>query len=148
MDHQTAFLSAVVITLAVAGSVVASLWRPLYAILLDVCGTEAHARFWRSYTGIMLLLVPLVAVLLSRSQGPSHDPIWVSVLDQARWAVLGLIVALFIVAMGLAVAVQAKPTISVDRDQVDDLERLLNRVEEVRARQILKRAEGSDMRRA
>ena len=148
MDSQVAFLFALGITVAVSGLVVGSLWRPLYGVLADLCGTENRARFWRCYTSIMLLLVPLAAVMLGRAEANAREPVWVLVMDQARWAVVGLIVALFVVAMGIAAFIQAKASISVSRDQIDDLQRLLDRVEELRARQILKRTEGSEERRA
>jgi hypothetical protein len=138
MNHQTAFLIAIGITLAGSGLIVAALWRPLHGVLRDLCGTDARASFWGSYTSIMLMLVPLAAVLLGRSDGRSGDPTWVMVTDQARWAVLGLIVALFVVALAITTFIQTR-TIAVRPDQIDDLQRLLDRVESERARQILRR---------
>jgi len=52
-----------------------------------------------------------------------------------------MIVALLITAVGLAGFIASNGrTISVSRDQADDLQRLLERVEEIRARDILRRS--------
>jgi hypothetical protein len=149
MDHQATFLIALAFTLTVSALIVLALWRPFYDLLVDLCGTERRARFWRCYTAVMLVLVPVAAVMLGRSEGRAADPTWVAVVDQAKWAVLGLIVALFVIAMAIATFIQAKSAlVSVSRDQVDDLQRLLAKVEEVRARQILRRTEETEERRA
>jgi hypothetical protein len=148
MDQQTAFLIAVLGSVGVSALIVGFLWRPLYALLADLCGTESRARFWRCYTCIMLLLVPLAAVLLGRSEVRSSESAWVAVADQARWAVVGQIVALFVVAIGVGTFIQRKAVVSVNPDQVDDLRRLLDKVEEIRARQILRRGDEPETRRA
>ena len=150
MDHQATFLIALALTLLMSTLIVLALWRPFYDLLVDLCGTERRARFWRCYSAVMLVLVPLAAVmLLGRAEGRAADATWVAVVDQARWAVLGLIVALFVIAMAIATFLQANTAlVSVSRDQVDDLQRLLAKVEEVRARQILRRTEEPEERRA
>ena len=142
MSNESAFLIALAVTLAGSTLVVGVLWRPLCGILADLCGTATRARFWACYTGVMLILVPLAAVLLGRSGGRGTEPLWVAVMDQVRWPVLGLIVALFVVAIGIATFIQTRASVSVSRDQVDDLQRLLERVEDVRARQVLRRTPG------
>lgn len=149
MDHAAAFLIALGVTQAFASFIVAALWRPLGGVLVDLCGTEARARFWRSYTAIMLLLVPLAAVLLGRSEGRGDTPVWLAVIDQAQWAVVGLIFALTVIALGLASFIQNRTaTVAVRQDQVDDLHRLLSRVEELRARQVLRRTDEPEARHA
>jgi hypothetical protein len=139
MSNQTAFLIALAATLVGSGLIIGALWRPLHGILVDLCGTQARARFWCCYTSIMLILVPLAAVLLGRSDGRAGDPVWVMVMDRARWAVIGLILALFVVALGIGAFIRTRASVMVSRDQIDDLQRLLARVEEVRARQVLRR---------
>src|SRR5262249_6231123 len=143
-----AFLLALGLTLGVSTLVVVSLWRPLYGILVDLCGSEKRADFWRCYTCIMLTRVPLAAVMLGRTEGHAGDPFWIAFLDQAKWAVLGLILALFVVAMGIATFVQTNQSakVSISRDQLDDLQRLMAKVEEIRARQVLRHVEESEAR--
>ena len=63
------------------------------------------------------------------------------VIQLAKWGTFGLLAA--IIAVSLTLPTMARPALKkmyLDRDQVDDLQRLLAKVEEIRARNILKYA--------
>jgi hypothetical protein len=65
------------------------------------------------------------------------------VIDLLTWSLLGLIVAVFVIAMGVAAFIGTglpRTPIAISPDQVNDLERLLAKVEEIRAREIVRRA--------
>lgn len=53
----------------VSMALVAILTPALRLILLDICGTEARARFWTTYASIMLTLTPMFTVLLLSGTG-------------------------------------------------------------------------------
>jgi hypothetical protein len=148
VDPQLVFLVAMAATLVVSALIVGALWRPIHGILVDLCGTETRARFWRCYTNLMVILVPVAAVMLGRSEPRVGEAVWVSVLDEMKWAVLGLILVLFIVALGISSFIQTRAVLSIRRDQLDDLNRLVETVEEIRARQILRRTDEPGERRA
>src|SRR5262245_44640054 len=108
MDPQYTFLAAVAFSIAVPCLVIAALWRPIYGILVDLCGTEVRARFWRTCSALALILTPLTVLFMFHTENPSHGPIF-AIVDNARWSLAGLIVALFVVALGVASFIPARP---------------------------------------
>jgi hypothetical protein len=137
---EQAFLLALGAALAVSLLVVGLLWRPLRGILANLCGSETRAAFWTSYSAAVLVLAPLVAVMLGRGGPRGADSLLFQVIDQVQWGLLGLLAAMLVVALGVvAVAQPRSGTVHVSPDQMDDLQRLLAKVEEIRARNILRR---------
>lgn len=148
MVQQLAFLISAALTLGVTALIVVSLWRSLQGILVDLCGTESRARFWRAYASIVLLLVPLTTLMLARPDEAITGSLLFAVIDQTRWALVGLIAALFMVALGVAAFIPSRTSVSISHEQMDDLGRLLSKLDEVRARQILRRVDEPAERRA
>jgi hypothetical protein len=150
MSNEIPFLSALGITLAVAVGVVIYLKRPLRRILIDLCGSEQRAGFWAAYADVVFVLVPVASLLLgqviqasSASKVSEIKPPLFMVIDLLTWSLLGLIVAVFVIAMGVAAFIGTglpRTPIAISPDQVNDLERLLAKVEEIRAREIVRRA--------
>lgn len=69
--------------------------KPLKNILSDLCATESQAVFWRAYTHIMLLILPLMLVLLASILGKTYsdvDAIKISLLAALCGLILGMLI--------------------------------------------------------
>jgi hypothetical protein len=118
--------------------VVLYLGRPLRGVLRDLCGTDERARYWVAFANVMHVLLPVTAVLIAREAPRSGGPTVMAVLDQTRWALAGLILSVVSVAVGVAVFLAPRSaTVVVDRDQADDLQRLLSKVHALRSHEVL-----------
>ena len=138
MRAETAFLISSVVTLATSAIVVILLRKPLLHILIELCGNDNRARFWTVCASVVFFLVPAIAVMTA---GQTDRPLanLFAVVDQTRWALVGLLTAL--VGISFLLLVFLPPVARVlPIDHADDVQRLLDKVEEIRARQILKRA--------
>ena len=103
--------------------------------------TEGRAQFWVTYTCMLVIFLPAIGVLVSRASAPADRTILSLWLDQLLWCMVGMVVALFCTAFGVGIFINSiSQTVEVSPDQVDDLKRLLERVEEIRAREIIRRA--------
>ncbi|HEV8061995.1 MAG TPA: hypothetical protein VGP68_19105 [Gemmataceae bacterium] len=121
--------------------VILSFRKPLRDILTDLCGTEGRAQFWVIYSYLLVLCMPVIGVLIARPTRLAEKSILFMWMDQLLWCLVGLVVALFCTAFGVLVFVTSNShTIKVSPDQADDLKRLLDRVEEIRARDIIRRS--------
>ena len=130
MDPFRTFIFAVIGTLGLSVFVVSGLWRALFDLLVDICGTVTRARFWRNYTVFVLVLVPLVAVMIGRADDRVvHD--WTAIVDQFRWGLLGLILCMFAVALVLISNLPpARPSVKLSHNvRSDDIKRLLQKIE-------------------
>jgi hypothetical protein len=110
--------------------------------------TETSARFWTSFANILLVLGPLFALMIGTVEYRPGVSMVFMVVDQLKWALLGLILALWVVALVVAAArageAATQATVTVSPEQLDDLERLLAKVDEIRARQVLRRVGPED----
>jgi hypothetical protein len=72
-----------------------------------------------------------------------NSDVLIAVIDQLRWSFVGLIFALFIVGVSVAAFIpqRNRAAVAVDRDQFDDLRRLLEKVEQIRAKEIVRQAD-------
>ena len=131
-------------TLAIGLLAIAYLQEPLRRVLFDICRKRDHARFWSASANVLLLAVPLSLELLLIDLGPGGDSSLVWILHQVKWGLLGLVVAVVIVAVGvMMLGRSATVPVWVAPGDVDDLHRLLSKVQEVRARELVDRAETS-----
>lgn len=64
MNEFTLFSIEVVFSLIISGLVIFTLSQALYTLILELCGTEARAKFWISYLNVMLVITPLLAVFI------------------------------------------------------------------------------------
>jgi hypothetical protein len=142
LPHELTFLVALAVTFAVSAVVVAVMWRPLLGVLTDLYGTQKQAGFWATYSAVFMVLAPAAAVMIGRSETPTSGSSFFLVIDQAKWGVLGLLGAMLIVALGVATFAQhSTGRVYVSPDQMSDLERLLAKVDVIRARNILRTSE-------
>jgi len=134
----TILLSSLALTGLLCATVVLYLGRPLRGVLRDLCGSDERARYWVAFANVMHVLLPVTAVLIAREAPRTSSSTIMAVLDQTRWALAGLILSVVSVAVGVAVFLAPRSaTVVVDRDQADDLQRLLSKVHALRAHEVL-----------
>jgi len=131
-------------TLALGVLVIAYLQEPLRRVLFDICRKRDHARFWAASANVLLLAVPVAVELLLMDIKPWSESNLFWILHQVKWAVLGLVVAVIVVAVGVMMLGRSSSVpVWVNPQDVDDLNRLLSRVQEVRAREVVDKTEPS-----
>jgi hypothetical protein len=131
-------LGSLALTGLLSGAVVLYLGRPLRGVLRDLCGSDERARYWVAFANVMHILLPVTAVLIAREAPRSGTTVVMAILDQTRWALAGLIISVVSVAVGVAVFLAPRSaTVVVDREQADDLQRLLSKVHALRAHDVL-----------
>ena len=131
-------LSSLGLTGLLSAAVVMYLGPPLRGVLRDLCGSDERARYWVAFANVMHVLLPVTAVLIAREFPRAGGPTILAVLDQTRWALAGLILSVVSVALGVAVFLAPRSaTVVVDREQADDLQRLLSKVHALRAHDVL-----------
>lgn len=130
-------------TLGIGLLAIAYLQEPLRRVLFDICRKREHARFWTASANVLLLAIPLCLELLLIDLGPWGDSSLFWILHQVKWGLLGLIVAVVVVAVGvMMLGRSATVPVWVAPGDVDDLNRLLSKVQEVRARELVERTDG------
>ncbi|HEY7098715.1 MAG TPA: hypothetical protein VH437_18445 [Terriglobales bacterium] len=93
MSNAWLFVSGLVLTLSLAIGVVRYLRRPLFNLLVELCGSDNRAEFWAVFSSAILALVPLVFALDYR---PSDRTPVFAIADQLVWALAGLVSSLLV----------------------------------------------------
>lgn len=141
MWYEDSFLAALGITLVVSVAALVYLHDALARVLEDYCGDAVRAKFWVALAHLFVVLVPLVSEMLftGRPDYPQqihpHD-----IVAALKWGLLGLVGGL--VTVGVAVGTVGRSGILpvwVDAEQADALNRMLSRVHERRARELVER---------
>src|SRR5262245_61889102 len=123
-------------TLGLGLFAIAYLQEPLRRVLFDICRKREHARFWTASANVLLLAVPLCLELLLIDPSRRSDSGLCSILHRVKWGLLGLVVAVVVVAVGVMMRGRSSTVpVWVAPGVVDDLNRLLSKVQEVRARE-------------
>jgi hypothetical protein len=123
-------------TLAVGAAVIAYIQAPLQRILFDICQKADHARFWTAAANVLLIALPttLVLLLIDLPDSKSSPVFWI--LQQLKWALLGTVAAVVVVSVGVMILGRASSVpVWVSPGDVDDLNRLLGKVKELRAQE-------------
>jgi hypothetical protein len=129
-------------TLGLGVLAIAYLQEPLRRVLLDISRKRDHARFWTASANILLLALPLCTVLLLIDLGPWGDSNLFWILHQVKWGLLGLVVAVVVVAVGVMMLGRSSTVpVWMAPGDVDDMHRLLSKVQEVRSRELVERTE-------
>jgi hypothetical protein len=129
-------------TVAIGLLAIAYLQDPLRRVLFDICRKRDHARFWAASANVLLLAVPVSLELLLIDLGPYGEGNLFWILHQVKWALLGLVVAVVVVAVGVMMLGRSSTVpVWVNPQDVDDMNRLLARVHEVRARESAERTD-------
>jgi len=133
VDERTVLLTLGT-TLALGVLAIAYLREPLRRVLFDLCRKRDHARFWAASADIVLLALPLSVELLLIDVRPETESPLLWTLQQAKWGLLGLVAAVVVVSVGVVMLGRsATVPVWVAPQDVDDLNRLLAKVHEVRA---------------
>ncbi len=61
MTQPLDFLIALSVAVGSAGLVVATLRRPLFRVVTDLCGTTERGQFWTAYFCVLIVLAPVLA---------------------------------------------------------------------------------------
>ncbi len=94
MSLSAVFLAGIGLTLLIAFGIVVYLRQALHAILLDLCGNQERAYFWRAFSSVILVLVPAWCALDYRSSGDFAGPALFQITGILKWAFSGLLLAL------------------------------------------------------
>ncbi len=139
-NAEYALIWSVVVTVISCLATVAYLRGPMRGILNDRCQSEDRARFWLAFSNIVVVLLPMICLLSAYvSGGTVESPLVTELAVQVRWSLMGLFLSVICLAVVVAsIPTESRHQISVEDHQVEDLKRLLAKVEEVRARDILK----------
>lgn len=145
MTHESYFLVALGVTVGVSALVAIYLRWPLRRVLIELCGTAERAAFWNVCCDIVLILLPIAALLIGRVTDRYSDASpFFAVVDQLRAPLFGLLLAVLFIALAVAIQIGsggAKATVAVNPTQIDELQRLLAKVDSIRAREIVSRSE-------
>ncbi len=136
MIEERTLLLALGGTLAVGAAVIAYIQAPLQRILFDICQKADHARFWAAAANVLLIALPttLVLLLIDLPDSKSSPVFWI--LQQLKWALLGTVAAVVVVSVGVMILGRASSVpVWVSPGDVDDLNRLLGKVKELRAQE-------------
>ena len=139
-NAEYALIWSVVVTATLCLATVAYLRGPMRGILNDRCPSDDRARFWLAFSNIVVVLLPMICLLSAYvAGGTAESPFVTELAIQVRWSLLGLFLSVICLAIVVAsIPVESRHQINVDDRQVEDLKRLLARVEEIRAREVLK----------
>ena len=139
MSAEANLIVALVITVGSSLGLVRLLWRYLDPVLADYCGNSQRGRVWALLCAALIICLPLFALTLDlRPAEPL--PSWLfHVMAHLRWPLMALVLATLIVS-GIVLAVHIPRDVPLSRADIDDLKRLLDKVQEVRAREILSRS--------
>lgn len=131
MNNFLGFLFAVLATLIVAGIVAGGLWRSLFELLEDICGTASRARFWRNYTAMIVVLVPVASVMMLGRVDERSAADVLTFADQFRWGLFGLIMALLAIAVIIMTSLppQRPRVIPLGNATSEDIERIVQRID-------------------
>lgn len=146
MKPEDAALTAVGVTLGTSALLVVYLNRVLTRVLEDYCGKAERAQFWAGCAHVLLVLGPLTLQLALIDPNPVARPdpgsgLWLT-LAHVKWGLVGIVgtVGLLAGVVGLVGRAAAVP-VWIDPEQVDDMNRLMARVRELRARETVARAD-------
>src|SRR5688572_4959871 len=131
MSAEAAFSIALVIILAASAGTALLLWRHLDPVFIDYCGHRNRGRLWTVLCTVTIVVLPFFALTLDLQSEWQRSWLF-AIVARLRWPLLALFVAMLIVG-GIAAAMHTPHDLS--RTDIDDLKRLLGRVQEVRAKE-------------
>jgi hypothetical protein len=91
------YLAGVGITLIVSILIMALLRSHLERILVDLCGTTERARFWTVFSGIMVVIAPVIFAMSYEPQ-QGHSTI-IEIGNQLKFGLVGLVITLVVLGV-------------------------------------------------
>ena len=140
MSAEVSFSISLVITLAMTAGAVYFLWRYIEPALTDYAGNRVRGRFWAMICSALIVLPPLLVLTLDLEGQPAPRSLLFAVVARVRWPLLSMFLATLIVA-AIALSLHVPRKAPLSRPELDDLKRLLDKMEKIRAREILSRIE-------
>lgn len=143
MQLHEAVLIAVGATAIVSVGVVEYLFRALRGVL-TACYVEAPlARFWAAFAHVVVLMIPISVELFAIGfLAPPSTVDWLWVIELAKWGLLGLMGSIGMIGLGVMVFAQGRSLqLWVPPEQAADLQQMLDKVREMRAREVVGRAD-------
>ena len=140
MTNELVFACAATITFGLSLLVSWYLRRHLVPVLSDYCGKSERGRLWGALCTVVIICLPLFALTLDLQRRPSVDSWFLAVAEQMRWAFFALVAATLFVG-GVALAMHVPHELPFSRADLDDLQRLLVKVQELRALDLLRTLE-------
>lgn len=130
---------AVGVTLAASGAVAVFLGDHLRAVLAEYAGSRTRGRFWAAVAQVVLVLGPVGLVVAVAPVPESPRPFHLfATLGLLKWGLAGLVGSVVALAGGVGLFGRRHgATVYIDPDQADDLQRLLVKLRELRARELL-----------
>ena len=96
MTPSILFLLGLFVTVVIALAIVIYIRRPLYRILIELCGTQERAEFWVSFSTVAVTLVPVIfAMQYTPELNAGTSPV-LELAAQLKWALAGLLAAVLI----------------------------------------------------
>jgi hypothetical protein len=121
MNLGMAVMASVAFPSALAVAVVLLLRRPLFNLLVELCGNAARAQFWAAFSVLFMVLSTMFAVLASLpvtdGSFAAHREM-VLTLTSFRAGVMGLLMALVAIAFILLGAIRKYDEIDARRPVV------------------------------
>ncbi|MFY9559418.1 MAG: hypothetical protein WAQ52_04220 [Terriglobales bacterium] len=105
MDSSLVGLIGVIVVVLIAEGVGVCLRRPPGLLLQAEKGVE-RSDFWSAYIRVVLLLVPASFALVSFPTAVRLDPV-LAIVEQLRWGLAGLLIALAVAGKALRVPAPA-----------------------------------------
>jgi len=136
MNPETIFGIACVVTVGFSAGVMLHLWRYLDPVLTDYCGNARRGRLWSVLCAIIYLSLPLFALTIDLR--PNEESWLFAVVAHLRLPLIAIVFATLIV-IGIALALHIPRDLPMSRTELDDLKRLMDKIQEVRARELLNR---------
>ncbi len=136
MSPEVNFSIACAITIGTSVGLVWLLWRFLDPVLADYCGNSRRGRLWSVLCATIFVSLPLCAVTVELRPSEAAQSSFFAVIAHLRLPLLALVFATFIVS-GIVLALHIPRDLPMSRTEIDDLKRLLDKVHEVRARELL-----------
>ena len=134
---------AVAATAILSVAVVEYLFRALRGVL-SACYVEAPlARFWAAFAHVAVLLIPTLIQLFALGfMTPPTTVDWLWVVELVKWGLLGLLISVGMVGLGVLAFAQGRSLqLWVPPEQAAELQQMLDRVREFRAKDVVRRAE-------
>ena len=144
MTPDDAALTAVGVTLLASALLVVYLHRGLVKVLEGGGGHPDRATFWAGFAHALLILIPLVVQLSfvdpTAARSEAGSGLWLT-LAHLKWGLIGLVGTLALVAALVAGLGGGRVVpVYVDPDHAEDLNRMMSRVREMRAGEVLRKA--------
>jgi hypothetical protein len=81
----------------------------LHKLLTELCGTPERADFWRAFSNVVLLLVPVIFALQVAPDASQSVPATLLVANQLKWALVGLVTSVLTMGFVLSAYIPRRP---------------------------------------